>query len=289
MLNALAAALCWGLATVLSKAALGAFQPVTLLVLQLAASVLCLWTVVWCHRLARPAWSDVKTFAWLGLLEPGLAFLLALTGLSDTGAGAATLITASESIMIVVVSAVVLRERPGRRFVLCSLIALFGLLTALGVTGRDAALGTVSASAWWIVAGTAVAAVYVVLTARIATCAHPIYIIACQQTVALAFAVVILLLRAPSASELPADADTWLLAAVSGVIQYAVAFTLYMQALRTVSASTAGSFLNLTPLFGLLGAVAFLHERLAPVQLLGAGITLAALMVISGRDATGTR
>ena len=51
----------------------------------------------------------------------------------------------------------------------------------------------------------------------------------------------------------------------------------------------AGSFLNLTPLFGLLGAVAFLHERLAPVQLLGAGITLAALMVISGRDATGTR
>ena len=283
MFYALSAALCWGLTTVMSKASLAAFQPVNLLVVQLAASVTCLWLAVWLRGLSFPGWRDAASFAWLGLLEPGLAFLLALTGLTATGAGAATLITASESIMIIAVSAIVFRSRPGAGFLLCSVLAVVGLLVALGVAGPGATLGRVSASAWWIVAGTAVAAIYVVLTARVATRAHPIYIIACQQTVALGFALAAqaLLPPAPPQPSLWSDASSWALALGSGVLQYAVAFSLYMKALGSVSANTAGSFLNLTPLFGLAGAVAFLHERLGPTQLAGAATTLIALYLIS--------
>ncbi|WP_432757105.1 EamA family transporter [Burkholderia cenocepacia] len=72
------------------------------------------------------------------MLEAGLAYLLGLTGLASTEASGATLIQASQSVMIVVASAILFRERPNGRFVVLSIIALCGLLLALGAVTSDA-------------------------------------------------------------------------------------------------------------------------------------------------------
>jgi len=130
---ALFAALCWGVSTVMSKAALVGFAPVTLLVLQLSVSVACLWSLVWLRRPERTPWRTVAKFAWLGLLEPGLAYLLDLTGLANTEASGATLIQSSESILIVLASAMLFREWPSRCFLVLSILALGGLLLSLGL------------------------------------------------------------------------------------------------------------------------------------------------------------
>ncbi|WP_165886225.1 EamA family transporter [Varunaivibrio sulfuroxidans] len=54
----------------------------------------------------------------------------------------------------------------------------------------------------------------------------------------------------------------------------------YMVALRAVSANTAGTFLNLAPLFGFAGAFVFLGERLFMLQFLGIMVTVAAVTMI---------
>ena len=279
------AALSWGLATVMSKSALDHFAPTFLLVVQLAASVVCLWGVIYARK--KPtcpiAWRTVARFASLGLLEPGLAYLLDLLGLEHTQASTATLILSTESLMIMALSALLFGERLSVRFMLLSIIAVGGLYLALG-----ASLADVSSGALWgnalIFAGSACAALYVVLSARIAADADPITIVAWQQTVALVFALALLpfewVLR-PESLSLPTTSGLWLLAAASGLVQYALAFSLYMAALKTIRASLAGSFLNLVPLFGFAGASLFLHEAISWQQLLGAAITVVAVTLIS--------
>lgn len=288
---AILAALCWGIATVMSKSVLDSFSPVFLLVVQLITSVVSLWAFILIRQrpVARLVLADVAKFASLGLLEPGLAYLFSLTGLAETDASSATLIQATEAIMIIIVSALLFRERPTIQFILWSVMAVGGLFIALGVfSGNDGDsrrfVGDVL-----IFAGTMVAALYVVLSGRFATKIDPVYIVAWQQTVALGFALLLLPVEWMLYPEIQSTAiatipiSIWLLAAISGIVQYALAFSLYISALRTISANYAGSFLNLIPLFGLASAFVFLHEKLSLSQLTGAAITVIAITYINLR------
>jgi drug/metabolite transporter (DMT)-like permease len=286
VLSAVLAALCWGSSTVMSKVTLQAFTPLTLLVLQLMASVIFMWLLVWVRKPASATWTQILAFSWLGLLEPGLAYVLALTGLADTGAGAATLIISSESIMIVGASAILFGKRPSRYFLIFSIFALGGLFTALGVLNRDTSASMMTLGTLLLFCGTAVAALYVVLSARIATQADSWFIVACQQTTALLLAMTLLPFswkQHGAFTVLPSGPGIWLLAVASGVIQYALAFSLYMRALRSISANVAGTFLTLVPLFGLGGAILFLHETLSLLQVIGVITALISLMLISRR------
>ena len=284
---AVLASLCWGAAIVMSKAALDAFAPLPLLVIQLAASVALLWAIVWLGRPARHSWPQIAPFAWLGVLEPGLAYWLGLLGLEGTDASVATLIQASESIVIVIVSAILFQERPTLRVLVLSVFALSSLAIALGALtpGRmtDAALH----AELLVFAATAVAALYVVFSGRIAARGDAVHIVAWQQTVALAFAILMMLLW-PSGhgswGTLPSQLSAWSIAAGSGVVQYALAFSLYMAALGRIPANAAGAFLTLTPVFAIAGAYAFLGESLSSLQMAGAFATVVLVYLISRED-----
>ncbi|MGR3913685.1 MAG: DMT family transporter [Gammaproteobacteria bacterium] len=290
------AALCWGGAVVMSKGALDSFPPVFLLVVQLIASVGFLWGYLLLRRapLPRLAARDLAAVAALGLLEPGLAYLLSLIGLTATEAGSAVLIYASEAVLILALSAVLFGQMPGMRVTLLSLLAFTGLLVALGAADGgghgggdgDGGRGRLFGNAL-IFAGTLVAALYVVLSGRFATRLDAVIIVAWQQIAALGFALLMLPLEwavaAPGAATFHAPLSTWLLAAASGVVQYALAFWLYIAALARIDANHAGSFLNLIPLFGLAGAFVFLGERMSWLQLCGAVVTVCAVAAINRR------
>ncbi|MBQ9350782.1 DMT family transporter [Phyllobacterium sp.] len=281
---AMLAALCWGTATVMSKSVLADVSPVSLLVLQLVGSVAVLWLVVWGQRTASGRWREIMRYSWLGLLEPGLAYLLGLIGLTDMKAGAATLIQSSEAIMIVVASVFILRVAPTGRFLVLSVVALAGLVVALDLLNFSEATGNGVFGVTLMFFATAVAAIYVVLSSRIALKTSPIVIVAWQQTVALVFALVLLpveWLLSPDGIGLPQSLRIWLLVLVSGIVQYALGFSLYMRALGLISANVAGSFLNLTPVFGLGIAFVFLDEMMTPLQLAGTAVTITAVMLIT--------
>ncbi len=68
-------------------------------------------------------------------------------------------------------------------------------------------------------------------------------------------------------------------AAFSGVVQYALAFWLYLIGLRHTSANSAGLWLALTPIFGLAGAWLWLGEVPAQTALLGTVLIVGAVSV----------
>ena len=279
------ATLCWGVAIVMSKGALNDFPPITLLFVQLLSSVILLWCVVLLRRRARPGLSEFTKSCWLGLLEPFLTYLLVLTGMTYSGASEASLLQSLESIMIILIAALMFREFPTRKFIFYSVLVLLGLSTVLGAEGHLIAKewrGTIL-----ITLGMLAAAFYVVLSSRIARKYDVFYIVASQQTLALFVTALILPFEWTGYSgdvSVPLPSITWgawSLALLSGVIQYALAFVFYMVALRHISAGLAGVYLNFVPLVGIAGAFIFLDEKLSLLQLGGASLVLIALVLIS--------
>lgn len=275
---------------VMSKGALGSFYPVTLLIIQLMASVTFLWCVVAFRKRPVPSTRELARLSLLGLLEPCLTYLLVLIGLTLTGATEASLLQSLESIMIVVLATLLFKEIPSAKFILLSALVLVGLFIALDVRGGNIKGGWLGGTL--ISLGMLSAAFYVVLSSRAAKDQDVFYIIACQQTLALGASILMLPMEwglypeSKSFSVLPGSWDVWGLAVVSGIVQYALAFYFYIFSLKYIRTGLAGMFLNLVPIVGVLGAVVFLGERLSLWQVGGAGLTILALFLIARSSAS---
>src|ERR1700729_3046777 len=154
----IAAAALWGVAVSGTKYALGGFDPVTLLSIELLAGAGVLWValLVRGYRPPKSWWLP----AVLGLLEPALAYLGDTFGLSLTSAVHGAVINGLESGLVVLLAAVLLRETITRPAILAVVAALAGLavLADAGAGGSSAAGdllgagGGLSASLYTIVA-----------------------------------------------------------------------------------------------------------------------------------------
>jgi drug/metabolite transporter (DMT)-like permease len=279
-------AACWGGATVMTKGALAAIPPFTLLSIQLTASVTVLWTAVLLLRVGigplRPALRRAST----GVLEPGLAYAVGVPGLALTTAGNASVVAAMEPVFVILLVWAVFGLRPNRIVLGAVGVAVLGvcLVSMPNLSGLGA--GDARGDALVLV-GTALAAAYVVASSRMVAATAPIVLTCLQQSAGLAVALLVLALALAGGFErLPETvAPTMLLlAVVSGVVQYAVAFWLYLVGLRRLPVSVAGLFLTLTPLFGLGGGMLMLGERIGAMQVLGAALILSAVATVVTRS-----
>ncbi len=280
------AAACWGFATVLSKQALDSLPPFALLALQVSASTGFLWMAAAVTRtpvrLSGNSWKALAS----GLLEPGLAYAVALPGLALTSAGSASVIGAAEPAFICALVWALTGRRPRT-----------GVLLALGATSMGVVLVTTSGPAGvavgspnpllgnaLVLLGTGCAAVYVVASHRLVSHMAPLPLVVLQQSAGLVFALGLWAAAVASGVEArppPLTAALLAVAALSGILQYALAFWLYLYGLRRVPAETAGVFLALAPLFGLSGAALVLGEMPGPLQLAGALLVVLAVAALS--------
>lgn len=272
-------AAAWGLGTVMSKATLSTLPPVVLLAIQLTASTTALWVATWLGRIQFRS-ADLQ-HGWAGFFEPGLAYLLGLIGIEMTTASNATLVSALEPFMILALAFLLLRERVTRRTVILMIISMIGVILITGATsaGKSTITGNVM-----VLIGTASAAIYVILSRNSVAFIHPLPLAAAQQTVGLGVAVLALILQLLiSRSQIVNQiaSEVLIFAAVSGLVQYSLAFALYLTALKYIPATQAAIYLTLIPVFGVSGGVIFLNEALTSTQLLGATLIVVTLSVLN--------
>ncbi|HKY47420.1 MAG TPA: DMT family transporter [Acidimicrobiia bacterium] len=271
------ASACWGLGTVLSKSALVHFEPIDLLVVQLGASVAAVALVLALAQSRPPKPAAMWSVAGLGVLNPGLAYLLGLTGLTMTSASLATLIWALEPALIVVAARLLLGEHASGKIIGVA-VAGFGGVALV-------AIGPVSGSftgALLILAGVACCALYAVWTRRVVSTGSALAVVFLQTATAFGMAAIFATMSGYRPIEAMAQAP-WAAtsaAIVSGVLYYGLAFLLFVGALRRVSAAVAGLFINLVPVFGILAAYLMLNERLGVLEWLGAGTVLGAMTIL---------
>jgi len=282
-LSLVLACLCWAVATVVSRHFLVSVPPIAFFVVQLVPSAVALWLLVLARGLSRLSWRGVGPLLLIGLINPGLSYSLSMLGLARTTASVATLLWAAEPALILVMAWLLLKEAITLRLLLMTAAAIGGVVLVTGLAEGSGSLTGSLAGAALILAGVLCCALYTVLSRRIAADIDPLFTVALQQTAGLGFALAIWPIEfIGGAGDFRALLTPTILAggAVAGLLYYAAAFWFYLRALAAVPASTAGLFLNLTPVFGVAIAHLFLGERLTAVQWLGAAAILGAVVGI---------
>lgn len=284
-------AACWGLATVMSKGILVYIPPITLLVTQLCASVIFLWTIVGVKKLPIPHSTEAIKLGLTGLLEPGLAYTFGLLGLAFTSASMASLIVGVEPIIITCLAWLFMRERPSRRTIIFTIIAVLGMILVVGVDAENGDFHSIIGNLLTAI-GVFCGATYVILSRRIVTKLDPVLLVALQQTVGFIWAIFIWLISFflinGENDEITFAPHIWLWAIASGIIYYALAFWFYIAGLKRTSAGVAGLFLNLIPVFGVVGSYMFLGEQLTSLQWIGAVLILVAVISVSRLESPTT-
>jgi drug/metabolite transporter (DMT)-like permease len=278
------AAMCWGLGTVISKAALGEFPPATLLAVQLASSLAVL--IVLMRRQGIPLRGDgSRLLGRLGLLNPGAAYALGLLGLTTITASVAVLLWALEPLMILLLAAAFLGERITPGLILLSVVAVAGIVL---VIYEPTAIGGQLVGVALTLVGIACCAGYTVITRRFLPEAQETsQVVLWQQGYGLALAIGLLVVIALLGGSLVPITLTPIgltSAVLSGVLYYAGAYWLYLGALRRVPASVAAASFYLIPIVGVAGGVLLLGERLGAVQWIGAAMVLISVVAILTRS-----
>ena len=278
------AAASWGLGTVLSKYALDEIPALSLLPIQLAASVALLAVLVRRNRGRRPVDASPPILGRLGLLNPGLAYTFTLLGLATISASLVVLIGAIEPVLILILATAFLNERVTPAMIVLSACALAGTLIVIyDPTSSGQAIGIVLAFV-----GVACCAVYTIIARRwIGTADSTLRVVAVQQAYALALAVVLFGLVAllGGRAVLPSSPLGWASAIASGVLYYAAAYWFYLTGLRAAPAFVAAASFYLIPVFGVAASFVLLGERFDQRQWLGMVVVIAAVIALARTQA----
>jgi drug/metabolite transporter (DMT)-like permease len=277
------AAASWGIGTVVSKRAIEEIPPLTLLPIQLGASLVLLAVLMRWRGLPFRDPSASPILGRLGVLNPGMAYALSLLGLVHITASLSVMLWAIEPLLILFLAGWFLRERITLSLIVLSLVAVGGILLVIYEPGG----GGSPVGVLLTLAGVACCAVYTVVTRRwLVTSDSTAQVVIAQQAYALAFAFVLVgAAWLVGGAVQPANVTPlgWASAILSGFLYYGLAYWLYLSGLRHAPASYAALSFYLIPLFGVAGGFLLLGERLEPSQWIGAAIVLATLFVIIRR------
>ena len=277
-LSLILAAACWGSGTALSKQAVGVIPPLLLLPLQLAVSLAFLVVVARWRGERIGVLTSPRLLGALGLLNPGLAYALALVGLTQVSASVAVVVWATEPALVALLAAIVLGERLRWPVVALSVVALAGVAFLAGVPGSGSTVPGVSLT----LAAVLCCAAYTVAARRwLPLAAETLGVVISQQAAALGLSVALVAVAGVGLSLGPVPSGgldpTWAGSVVaSGLVYYGLAYWFYLDALRRVPAALAATSFYLIPVFGLAAAFA-LGERLEPRAWLGAAVVLVAV------------
>lgn len=272
----LGATLLWGATFVVTRDALAAIPPVTLVATRLVVAGLVMTGIALLQR--RPFSRD----AWIaGLLSgPFVAACYALqtSGLTETSAGSSAFLTAAGTLLLAVFAWIGLRQRPDRTVWFGIALALLGSALLSWREGLQFGRGELIT-----LVGAAAYAVALVLVAARITRVDPVAVTALQTLVAAL--VLIPFVPAPPGRDLVLGVNRWrfLYLAIAGSV---IAPLLQVTAQRALPSARIGILFALEPVFALLFAVTVGAERFEPRWWLGAGLILSAVLLVEGRSSS---
>jgi drug/metabolite transporter (DMT)-like permease len=275
---ALSYAFCWGVGLTLAKLALSEISVTTLLIIQLLSSVLFLYTICFVKDRQLPLSIRHLQQGAAGIFEPALSYMAGTLGLALTTASNATLMGSTEVVLTVLFAALFLGEKLTFKKLLLAIASFVGVFFILG-TDTQGALASSVVGDLLVLLGTVFAVVYVLMSKAKIAVVSPLELTASQQLVGLITTVVgfgALSIVVPSyeISAVGISPQFWLLAIVSGILQYAVAFLLYLTVLQSTPVSHAAFYIALIPVFGVASAILLIGEQPSLPQWVGAALII---------------
>ncbi len=222
----------------------------------------------------------------LGSLEPGLAYVFANLGLALTAAAVGSMLLALESVFVVLLAWLVLAQRPRR----VETYALgLGVLGAVFVASGEGGGTSSGLGAAFMVFSALIAAGYAIVSRQVVGGHEPIALVARQGMASLVVtAPFVLGSWALSGSRIPSASPSTLgLAALTGVLGFALPFTLWTLAIPHVRPGFAAVSLNVIPVVGVLSAALLGRGLPQGTQLVGGALILGGLVMLTRAELRG--
>ena len=258
----------------------------TLLALRFAIAAVVMAALLRARGLPVPRGSTLGVLVALGAVGYGGQAICYFTALRLAPAGLAALLLYLHPALVAVLAAVFLHERLTTAKLVALAIALAGtaltVLPAIG-GGEFAGASQVLTGLAFAVASAAFYAVYIVVAAAIGRRAAALPMSTIVITSAAAVFVIAASIRGP---QWPQTGIGWLSVAGIALLSTVIAITLYFAGLERIGPVRASTLSTIEPLCTVVLAALLLDESIAPVQLAGGALILAAAVVIARARST---
>ncbi|WP_419176422.1 DMT family transporter [Desulfosediminicola sp.] len=267
----------WGFSFIATKVALASFTPFCLIFFRFAvAAIFFVWLLnrTGFPELNRP---NLKMLALLAIFQPGLYFTFETIGLQYTTATKTSLIIATIPIVVLLLSVLFLKERLRRVNTIGICISMIGVcLLVFGETTGGTSGGALIGDLM-ICGAVLSAAVYMIITRHLGQSVTPVQITGMQIIFGAIIFFPAFLYDLPKVSWGEIRYEGIIALAALTVFATIGAFLCYNYALSRIPAARAAVCINGIPVVTAFGAWILLGESLAPLQLAGGGIVLAAV------------
>jgi drug/metabolite transporter (DMT)-like permease len=274
----------WGCTDVVAKFALSEMSTQALIWLRLSIALLALLPVLFIHRKEIPGTvRGLVPFVALGLCGFVLDFVLVYQGLKLSVASHATAFRISESLSILVLAAVLLREKVGARSLLGLITGMLGVVLVLDIDFKNLSLFATGTRLGdlLIITGIFVEALYTIIGKRVLKNTSPLL----STGLALFFGWVIIsaFYGAGVGAEFirkPPSVGALLACAYLGLLATALGYWIYYIVLSRRDSHRVGISIMIQPVVGIPLAAIIFHDRMTPVFLVGTalialGVTIA--------------
>lgn len=229
-------------------------------------------------RLKRMTMRDVRAGIIIGSLF-FLTMVAELMGLLTTDTSVASILENTAIVMVPILTAMLARRLPDGRAVVCSLLALGGVV-CMSWTGAGLSL---SFGEWLMLLAALLYAMSIVATSRLAPDAEPLTVGFLQVlTMGVLSMIGAFLFESPS---VPQEALTYECLLYLAVVCSAFGFTLQPLAQSYCSAETAGIFCALSPLVATMLGIVVVDEPFTLLRAAGLVLVLSAIIIYARKTA----
>lgn len=195
-------------------------------------------------------------------------------GLNWTTVTNASLIGATEVVLTILLAALFLGEKLTLTKTILAIASFCGVFLLVSGDSQGAMTSSLIGD-FLVILGVLFAVGYVLISKTQIASANPLELTFSQQFVGLmvtviGFGVLSLFDRNYEINAHGITLNFWLLAVISGIMSYALAFLLYLIALGKVPVSQAAFYVALIPIFGIGSAIILIGDRPTIVQWIGA-------------------
>jgi O-acetylserine/cysteine efflux transporter len=267
----LAVPLIWGMGVVFAKAAIGHFPPVLLMALRFTLTALIL---VW---FVKPPWRLMGQLFVIALVSAAVQYSLTFNGLRGVDASTAVLVLQLEVPFLILLGAVLLKERPGWRRWLGIAITFVGVAFIAG----EPRLGANWDSLVLLLGGAFTWALGQIMVRRLGAVGGLTTIAWVAVFAAPQLFVFSLVLEDDHLAYLgSAGWVVWGTVLYMGIVMTALGYGLWYSLVGRFPLARVGPFLLLMPVFSVLGSVVLLGETLTLRVAIGGAIVIAGVAVI---------
>jgi drug/metabolite transporter (DMT)-like permease len=274
VLLALTSATGFGVMPVLTKVVYddGA-GPFGVLSVRFTAAAILLYALARLRGEAMPRGRQLRDLALLGGVGYVVESLCYFSALTRISAGLTALLLYLYPALVVVLSALVLRHRPGRVAISCVVIATVGTALTIGPVAGGQSLG--------VLLGLAAAASYAVYIVLSSTATKGVGALATSAVVMGACGLVYDALALSTHAALPSSTGAWLALAGVTLLGTVVAVAAFFAALALLGPADTAVLSTMEPVVSVGVAALALGESLSVVQLTGGALVVGAVTVLA--------